>query len=81
MTPALFLPIVVFITTFALTLRSLGLGLVGVFAVGYVNGVVRANFVSMSTTFMFDSALFGLFVGFVTGWPREIHEILSKAAG
>jgi hypothetical protein len=81
MTPLLFVPIIAMLGTFALTLRSLGLGLVSVFAVGYVNGVVRANFVSMSTTFMFDSALFGLYVGFVTGWPREIHGILSKAAG
>ena len=65
MTPLLFVPLVAMLGTFALTLRSLGLGLVGVFAVGYMSGVIRANYVGVYTTFMFDAALFGLYVGFI----------------
>ena len=81
MTPLLFVPLVAMLGTFALTLRSLGFGLVSIFAVGYMSGVIRANYVGVYTTFMFDAALLGLYVGFLTGWPRETQGILSKAAG
>jgi hypothetical protein len=37
-------------------MRSLGLGFVGLFAVGDFNGVIRANYLSVLTTFMFDAA-------------------------
>src|SRR5262245_50996847 len=74
-------PVFAFLAVLGLTLRSLGLGLLGVFAVGYFNGVVRANYLSVYTTFMFDSALLGLYVGFFAGWPREAAEVLRGAAG
>jgi len=41
-----------FAGAFACTLRSLGLGFVAVFAVGYFNGVIRANYLSAFTTFL-----------------------------
>ena len=68
---------------FILTLRSLGLGLIGVFAVGFVNGVVRANFLSVHTTFMFDAAILGLYVGFLAGWPRDVAAVIQarRASG
>lgn len=43
--------------------RSLGLGLLAVCAVGYFNGVVRANYLGVFTTFMFDAAVLGLYLG------------------
>jgi len=33
--------------------------------VGYVNGVIRANYLGVWTTFMFDAAILGLYAGFL----------------
>jgi hypothetical protein len=81
MTPLLIVPISTLLGVFALTYRSLGLGLVGVFAVGYVSGVIRANFLSVHTTFMFDTALLGLYLGFAAGWPRDALAVVRSPAG
>jgi hypothetical protein len=81
MTPLLFVPFVTLLAVFALTLRSLGWGLLGVLAVGYFNGVVRANFMGVHTTFMFDAALLGLYLGFAAGWPREAVAAFRGPAG
>lgn len=74
-------PLIALIGVLILTLRSLGLGLLAVFAVGYVNGVIRANYMSVFTTFMFDCALLGLYVGFLTGWARESARAFHSKAG
>jgi hypothetical protein len=58
-------PITAFILTIAATSRSLGLGFVALCAVGYFNGVIRANYLGIFTTFMFDAAVFGLYSGFL----------------
>ncbi|HZW29902.1 MAG TPA: hypothetical protein VFF52_04290 [Isosphaeraceae bacterium] len=50
--------------------RSLGWGFLAVVAVGYFNGVVRANFLGVFTTFMFDAALFGLYLGYLSRRSR-----------
>jgi hypothetical protein len=81
MSALLFVPLLAFLATFTFTIRSLGLGLVVVFIVGYANGVVRANFLSVYTTFMFDASLLGLYAGFMVGWPRETAEVLRGPAG
>lgn len=60
-------PVAAFAAAFLGTYRSLGLGLVAVFAVGYFNGVVRANYLGVFTTFLFDAAVFGLYLGFLLG--------------
>ncbi|MBV8265110.1 MAG: hypothetical protein JO252_02060 [Planctomycetaceae bacterium] len=52
------------------TFRSLGWGFLAVLAVGYFNGVVRANFLGVYTTFMFDAAVLGLYLGFFGGSRR-----------
>jgi len=49
---------------FLATLRSLGWGFLAVIAVGYFSGVIRANFLGVFTTFMFDGAVLGLYLGF-----------------
>lgn len=78
---AAFFPLAAFLGVFALTLRSLGHGFVALFAVGYFNGLVRANFLSVFTTFMFDAALLGLYLGFFAGRQREAAGVFSGAAG
>jgi hypothetical protein len=77
----LLVPLVAFLGVLALTLRSLGRGLVGVLAVGYFNGVVRANYLSVYTTFMFDAGLLGLYVGFFAGRPRDAVAVFRSPAG
>lgn len=47
------------------TRNSLGWGLSAVLAIGYFNGVLRANFLSVWTTFMFDAAVLGMYLVFL----------------
>jgi hypothetical protein len=74
-------PFFAFLAVFILTFRSLGLGILGMIAVGYFNGVIRANFLSVHTTFMFDGAVLGLYLGFFAGWSREAAALLRGSAG
>lgn len=74
-------PFLALLGVLALTLRSLGWGIVGVFAVGYFSGVIRANYLSVFTTFLFDSALLGLYLGFFLGRPREAAAALRGPGG
>ena len=60
-------PITALLATFLGTRRSLGLGFVAMIAVGYFNGIIRANFLGIFTTFMFDAGLLGLYLGFFLG--------------
>jgi hypothetical protein len=63
------------------TYRSLGWGFLAVFAVGYLSGVIRANYLGISTTFMFDAALLGLYLGFFLGKSRRATGGTSGMAG
>ena len=63
------------------TFRSLGWGFLAVLAVGYFNGVVRANFLSVYTTFMFDAAVLGLYLGLFIGQSRRAAGVWSGPAG
>src|SRR5262245_911610 len=74
-------PAVAFAAAFAGVRRSLGLGFVAVFATGYLNGVVRANFLGVFTTFMFDAALLGLYLGTFLGRPEVAKELWAGRAG
>ena len=56
--------LVAFAVVLLATFRSLGWGLLAVVAVGYFNGVIRANFLGVFSTFMFDAAVLGLYLGF-----------------
>ena len=80
MTPLLFLA-AAFLGVFIATLRSLGLGFVALFAVGYFNGYIRANYLSVFTTFTFDAGVLGLYLGFLVGRPRDLNTVLSGTAG
>ncbi len=73
--------LVPFTTCFLLTARSLGLGFLGVFVVGYFSGVIRANEPGIATTFLFDFSLLGLYAGFATfRWDRAVA-LLNTTAG
>ena len=56
--------LVAFTGVFLATFLSLGTGFLAVIAVGYFSGVIRANYLGMFTTFMFDAAVLGLYLGF-----------------
>ena len=62
-----FFPCIAFVGCWVCGSRSLGAGLSAVFAVGYFNGIVRANYLGIATTFMFDFAVTGLYMSFLTG--------------
>ena len=54
--------------------RSLGWGFLAVITVGYFSGVIRANYLGVFTTMMFDAAVLALYLGFLIGksrWPSD----------
>lgn len=64
-----------------LTMRSLGHGLGLLLAFGYFNGLIRANFLGVATTFMFDMAVTGVYAGvLLTQWPR-LRAVLQTRLG
>lgn len=70
-------PITAFCLTLAITSRSLGLGLGTAIAFGYFNGVIRANFLSIYTTFMFDAGVLGFYAGAYFSQARRLTGLLS----
>jgi hypothetical protein len=78
---ALVFPLVAFVTALLCTLRSLGLGFLAVFAVGYFHGVIRANYLGVATTFLFDAAVLGLYLGFFAGRSRDAAGVWRSRAG
>jgi hypothetical protein len=74
-------PFAALLLTLLATRWSLGLGFVAVFAVGYFNGVIRANFLGVFTTFMFDAGLVGLYAGFLLGGPGRAAGAWGGTAG
>lgn len=69
------LPLLALAVTLLLTLRSLAAGLISVVAIGYFHGYIRANYLSVYTTFLFDAAILGLYLGFVLGHPQRLEEL------
>ncbi|WP_435022585.1 hypothetical protein TA3x_005712 (plasmid) [Tundrisphaera sp. TA3] len=61
--------------------RSLGRGFVATLAVGYLSGVIRANALSVPTTFLFDGAVLGLYLGDYAGPGRPAEARRPGAAG
>ncbi len=74
-------PLIAFAGVLLATFRSLGWGFLAVLAVGYFNGVVRANFLGVYTTFMFDAAVLGLYLGFFFGRSRRAAGVRLGPAG
>jgi hypothetical protein len=66
-----FFPVVAFLVTFAAVFWSLGRGFVAMLAVGYICGVIRANYLGLYTTFMFDAGVLGLYLGFLVKRSQE----------
>jgi hypothetical protein len=73
--------LVAFAVVLRATFRSLGWGFLAVVAVGYFNGVIRANYLGVFTTFMFDAAVLGLYVGYFLGKSRWAEGVGSGPAG
>ena len=74
-------PITAFLVALLATRHSLGLGFVAMIAVGYFSGIIRANFLGIFTTFMFDAGLFGLYLGFFLGPQGRAPGLWSGTAG
>ena len=74
-------PVVALLGTLLFTVRSLGAGFAFLIAVGYFNGVIRANFLGVFSTFMFDAGLLGLYVGFFAGRWRQAAGVWREPAG
>jgi hypothetical protein len=64
-------PTAAFAGALAATYWSLGWGFVATFVVGYFSAVIRANYLSVYTTFMFDAAVLGLYLGFILTGSRR----------
>ncbi len=77
----LLLPLVAFALVLLACARSLGWGLSAVVAVGYLNGVVRANVLGVFSTFMFDAGLLGLYVGFLVFYTRQAVTVFRGTTG
>jgi hypothetical protein len=54
-----------FTATLFASMLSLGRGLVALFVVGYFHGVFRANFTGGASSFLFDSAVLGLYFAYL----------------
>ena len=77
----LLFPLAAFALALLACARSVGWGLAAVVAVGYFNGVVRANFLGVASTFMFDAGLLGLYAGLVAFHGRQIGPVVRTTAG
>ena len=74
-------PLVAFAAAFLATRRSLGWGILAVVGIGYFNGVIRANYLSVYTTFMFDAGVLGLYLAFFLGRRGNTFVVWRGAAG
>lgn len=74
-------PLAAFTAALIAIRHSLGLGFAVVCAVGYFSGVIRANYLGVFTTFMFDFAVFGLYVGFFLGRSNELRGLWERPSG
>ncbi len=74
-------PVLALFGVFVLCQRSIGLGLLGVFVVGYFSGIVRANFQSIATTFFFDAAIIGLYSSFLVGHTQTLARSIRSTNG
>lgn len=61
----LIFPVAALLSAVMATRWSLGLGFVAICATGYFNGVIRANYMGVFTTFMFDAGLLGFYAGYL----------------
>lgn len=65
--------VVAFLATFILRRRGLTAGIVSVLIVGYLYGILRANFRVTASYFIFDSALLGLFAAEVSSRVSKVQ--------
>ncbi len=78
--PLLFVLIAFFIV-FVMSQRSLALGLITAIGVGYFSGIIRANYQSIETTFLFDSAIAAFYASVFLGHTQKFKRALGSQAG
>jgi hypothetical protein len=76
-----FFPICAFFAVFVLCQRSIGLGVLASFAIGYFSGVTRANYQSVATTFFFDGGVLGLYFSVFLGHTFKFTQALRSSTG
>jgi hypothetical protein len=69
------LPVIAFIAAFVSSRTSLGASIGVLLTVGYFSGIIRANFLHVLTTFMFDMAVFGVYVGVLFNRPDLVNKL------
>ena len=69
------LPLLAFSAAFIFSRFSLGASLSALLTVGYFSGVIRGNFMSVFTTFMFDMAVLGVYLGVLFNQPEIVGRI------
>lgn len=74
-------PVVAFLLTFLAARWSLGAGLSALMSVGYVSGVIRANYLGVYTTFMFDAAVLGFYLVLITSHSAAVSAALRTRGG
>jgi hypothetical protein len=74
-------PLFAFLFALAFTRVSIGWGLGVTIGIGYFSGIVRANFLSINTTFMFDAAVLGLYVGMMAFRLSSVWNALETKTG
>lgn len=72
------IPLAAFTLSLLATRLSLGTGISVALAVGYFHGIIRANILSVATSFLFDSAVLGVYVGLYFSKSKTIESSQSK---
>ena len=75
----MFFALTAFLIGFLATRKSLGAGVATVLTAGFFHGIIRANFVSVYTTFFFDSAVLGLYTSILFYPPKLQQNKASRA--
>jgi hypothetical protein len=57
------------------------LGLISAIGVGYFSGVIRANYQSIETTFLFDTAIVALYASVFLGHTPKFRKVFSGLSG
>lgn len=69
------LPVIAFVAAFVSSRISLGASIGVLLTVGYFSGIIRANFLHVLTTFMFDMAVMGVYIGVFINRPDLVGKL------
>lgn len=69
------LPVIAFVAAFVSSRISLGASISVLLTVGYFSGIIRANYLHVLTTFMFDMCVLGLYIGVFVNQPELVNKL------